>query len=95
MANSPQPRSQMMGIVQTKSDLCALIGKDHSGKVNLVVMAYVDGLVSASESVRVKKDFKDIQETFSLKHIDFLNPNHPIEFLGRIVKKRLNGQITT
>ena len=37
---------------------------------------------------------QEIQKTFSLKHIGFLTPDHPVEFLGRIIKKRRSGQIT-
>ena len=34
------------------------------------------------------------EKTFSLKHIDYLTPDHPIEFLNRVIKKRRSGQIT-
>ena len=57
-------------------------------------MAHVDDLVIAGEDHSVQKFVKDIQETFSLKHVDYLTPDHPVEFLGRIIKVKRSGQIT-
>ena len=72
----------------------AFTGCDSSGHVNLVVMAYVDDLVVSGESSSVQRSSQEIRKTFSLKHIDYLTPDHPVEFLGRIIKKRRSGQIT-
>ena len=83
-----------MNLSQMKSDPGAFTGVDASGHVNLVVMAYVDDLVVSGESSSVQRFFQEIQKTFSLKHIDYLTPDHPIEFLGRVIKKRRSGQFT-
>ena len=83
-----------MSLSQMKSAPCAFTGFNVSGHVDLIVMAYVDDLVVSGESASVQRFFQEIQKTFSLKHIDYLTPDHPVEFLGRVVKKRRSGQIT-
>ena len=57
-------------------------------------MAYVDDLVIAGEDHAVQKFIQDVQETFSLKHVEYLTPDHPVEFLGQIIKVKKSGQIT-
>ena len=42
----------------------------------------------------VKKRFKDIQKTLSLKHVEFLSRARPVQFLGRTIKERQDGQVT-
>ena len=69
-----------------KSDPCAFTGFHSSGHINLIVMAYVDDLVIAGEDHAVRKFIQDIQEIFSLKHVEYLTTDHPVEFLGRIIK---------
>ena len=54
-------------------------------------MAYVDDLVVSGESLSVQKFSQEIQKVFSLKHIDYLTSEHPVEFLGRVIKKE--GQV--
>ena len=83
-----------LNLSQMKSDPCTFTGLDSSDQLNLIVMAYVDDLVIAGEDHSVQKFVKDIQETFSLKHVEYLTPDHPIEFLGRIIKVKRSGQIT-
>ena len=83
-----------MNLSQMRSDPCAFTGFDSSGRVNLIVMAYVDDLVASGGSSSVQRFFQETQRTFSLKHIDYLTPDHPVEFLGRVIKKRRSGQIT-
>ena len=83
-----------LNLSQMRSDPFTFIGLDSSGHINLIVMAYVDDLVIAGEDHSVQKFIKDIQETFSLKHVEYLAPNHPVEFLGRIIKVKRSGQIT-
>ena len=84
-----------LNLSQVKSDPCTFTGLDSSGHINLIVMAYVDDLVIAGEDHSVQKFIKDIQETFSLKHVEYLTPDHPVEFLGRVIKVKKSGQITT
>ena len=79
---------------QTRSVPCAFAGRDSSGNINLIVMAYVDDLVVSRGSASVQSFFQEIQKTFSLKHADYLTPDHPVELLGRLIKKRWSGQIT-
>ena len=50
--------------------------------------------MSAGEDHSVQKFIKDIQETFSLKPAEHLTPDHPVEFLGRIIKVKKSGKIT-
>ena len=45
-------------------------------------MAYVDDLVIAGEDHAVQKFIQNIQETFSLKHAEYLTPDHPNQVLG-------------
>ena len=82
-----------LNLAQMKSDLCTFTGLDSSGHLGLIVMAYVDDLVIAGEAHAVQKFIQDIQETFSLKHVEYLTPDHPVEFLGRIIKVKESGQI--
>ena len=89
--------SQIMvkkGMTQMKSDSCAFLKKDQDGHVQLVVMAYVDDLVISGSAQMVKDFIVSIQEEFTLKHVNFLTPENPIEFLGRSIKRLKNGNIT-
>ena len=83
-----------LNLSQMRSGPCAFTGRDSSGHVNLIVMAYVDDLVVSGESSSVLRFFQELQKTFSLKRIDYLTPDHPVEVLGRIIKKRRSNQIT-
>ena len=83
-----------LNLSQMKSDPCTFTGKDSTGHLNLMVMAYVDDLVVAGEAQAVQEFIQEIQQTFSLKHVDYLTPDNPVEFLGRIVKVKKSGQIT-
>ena len=67
---------------------------DSTGHLNLMVMAYADDLVVAGEAQAIQKFIQEIQETFSLKHVEYLTPDNPIEFLGRIIKVKKSWQIT-
>ena len=89
--------SQIMvkkGMTQMKSDSCAFLKKNQDGHVQLVVMAYVDDLVISGSAQMVKDFIISIQEEFTLKHVNFLTPENPIEFLGRSIKRLKNGNIT-
>ena len=77
-----------------KSDTCTFTGVDSQGHLNLMVMAYVDDLIVSGEAQAVQTFTQGIHKTFSLKHVDYLTPNNPVEFLGRIVKVKQSGQIT-
>ena len=55
---------------------------------------YVDNLVIAGEDQAVQKLIQDIKEIFSLKHVEYLTSDHPVEFLGRIILVKKSGQIT-
>ena len=77
-----------------KSDPCTFTGVDSQGYLNLMVMAYVDDLIVSGEAQAVQTFIQEIQKTFSLKHVDYLTPNNPVEFLGRIIKVKKAGQIT-
>ena len=94
MASSFESSSQSLSLSQMKSDPCTFTGLDSSGHLNLMVMAYVDDLVVAGEAQAVQKFIQDIQETFSLKHVEYLTSENPVEFLGRIIKVKKSGQIT-
>ena len=83
-----------LNLSQMKSDPCTFTGKDSTGHLNLMVMAYVDDLVVAGEAQAVQEFIQEIQKTFSLKHVDYLTPDNPVEFLGRIIKVKKSGQIT-
>ena len=83
-----------MNLSQMKPDPCLFTGFGDSSHVNLIVMAYVDDLVVSGESSAVQRFFQETQKNFSLKHIDYLTPDHAVDFLGRIVKKRRSGLIT-
>ena len=48
----------------------------------------------SQEAASVQRFFQEIQKVFSLKHIDYLTSEHPVEFLGRVIKKRRSGQST-
>ena len=50
--------------------------------------AYVDDLVVSGESASVERFFQEIQKTFSLKHIDYLTPDHSVQL---VIKKRGSG----
>ena len=89
--------SQIMikkGMTQMKSDSCTFLKKDQDGHVQLVVMAYVDDLVISGSAQMVKDFIVSIQEEFTLKHVNFLTSENPIEFLGRSIKRLKNGNIT-
>ena len=81
-----------LNLSQMKSDPCTFTGLDSSSHINLIVMAYVDDLVITGEDHAVQKFIQDTQETFSLKHVEHLTPDHPVEFLGRIIKVKKSGQ---
>ena len=82
------------GMTQMKSDSCTFLKKDQDGHVQLVVMAYVDDLVTSGSAQMVKDFIVSIQEEFTLKHVNFLTSENPIEFLGRSIKRLKNGNIT-
>ena len=69
-------------------------GCDSSGNVSLIVMPYVDDLVDSGESSSVQSCFQEIQMTFSLKHIDYLSPDHLWSSSARVIKKRRSSQTT-
>ena len=47
------------------------------------------------KSAQMVKDFiVSIQEEFTLKHVNFLTSENPVEFLGRSIKRLKNGNIT-
>ena len=50
--------------------------------------------LSQESNLHSQRFFQKIQKTFSLEHIDYLTPDHPVEFLDRVIKKRRSGQIT-
>ena len=77
-----------------KSDSCTFLKKDQDGHVQLVVMAYVDDLVISGSAQMVKDFIVSIQEEFTLKHVNFLTSENPVEFLGRSIKRLKNGNIT-
>ena len=54
----------------------------------------VDDLIVSGEAQAVQAFIQEIQKTFSLKHVDYLTPDNPVEFLGRIIKIKKSGQIT-
>ena len=86
--------SQIMinkGMVQMKSDSCTFLKKDQLGHVQLAVMAYIDDLVI---SQMVKGFTSMIQEYFTLKHVNLLTSENPVEFLGRTIKRLKSGNIT-
>ena len=89
--------SQIMvnkGMTQMKSDSCAFLKKDQNGHVQLAVMAYVDDLVISGSAHMVTDFIMMIQEEFTLKHVNFLTSENPVEFLGRTIKRLKNGNIT-
>ena len=61
-------------------------GMDSKGHLNLMVMAYVDDLIVSGEAQAVQTFIQEIQKTFSLKHVDYLTPDNPVELLGRIIQ---------
>ena len=83
-----------LNLSQMKSDPCTFTGMDSQGHLNLMVMAYVDDLIVSGEAQAVQTFIQEIQKTFSLKHVDYLTPDNPVEFLGRIIKVKKSGQIT-
>ena len=83
-----------LNLSQMKSDPCTFTGMDSKGHLNLMVMAYVDDLIVSGEAQAVQTFIQEIQKTFSLKHVDYLTPDNPVEFLGRIIKVKKSGQIT-
>ena len=83
-----------LNLSQMKSDPCTSTGMDSKGHLNLMVMAYVDDLIVSGEAQAVQTFIQEIQKTFSLKHVDYLTPDNPVEFLGRIIKVKKSGQIT-
>ena len=78
------------GSQQMRSDPCAFTRCDSSGHINLIVMAYVDASLSQESHHQIKDSFR----RFRIKHIDYVTPDHLVEFLGRIIKKQRSGQIT-
>ena len=70
-------------MVQMKSDSCTFLKKDHLGHVQLAGMAYFDDLVMSGSAQMVKEFISMIQEEFTLKHVNFLTSQNPVEFLGR------------
>ena len=46
------------------------------------------------ESKSAQHFFGELQKVFALKPIDYLIHDHPMELLGRVLKKRQNGQTT-
>ena len=83
------PIDESKGFIQ---DPCTFTGVDSKCHLNLMVMAYVDDLIVSGEAQAVQTFIQEIQKTFSLKHVDYLD-NH-VEFLGRIIKVKKSGQIT-
>ena len=79
---------------QMKSESCAFLKKDENGHVQLAVMAYVDDLVISGSAQMVKDFILMIQEEFTVKHVNFLTSENPVEFLGRTIKRLKNGNIT-
>ena len=75
-----------LNLSQMKSDPCTFTGVDSKGHLNLMVMAYVDDLIVSGEAQAVQTFIQEIQKTFSLKHVDYLTTDSPVEFLGRIIK---------
>ena len=70
-------------MIQMKSDSCTSLKKDQNGHVQVAVMACVDDLI-ISGSAQMAKDFiMMIQEEFTLKHVNFLTSENPVEFLGQ------------
>ena len=62
-----------------KSDSCTFLKKDHLGHVQFAVMAYVEYLALAG-SAQMGKDFISvIQEEFTVKHVNFLTSENPVE----------------
>ena len=70
-----------------------MVSKGMVGHVQLAVMAYVDDLVLSGSAQMVKEFISVIQETFTLKHINFLTSENPVEFPGRTIKRLKNGNI--
>ena len=83
-----------LNLSQMKLDPCTFTGMDSKVHLNLMVMAYVDDLIVSGEAQAVHTFMWEIQKTFSLKHVDYLTPDNPVEFLGRIIKLKKSGQIT-
>ena len=83
-----------LNLSQMMSDPCTFAGMDSKGHLNLMVMAYIDDLVVAGEAQAAQEFIQEIQKTFSLKHVDYLTPDNPAEFLGRIIKVKKSRQIT-
>ena len=81
-----------LNLSQVKSDPCTFTGMDSTDHLNLMVRAYVDDLVVAGEAQAVQEFSQEIQKTFSLKHVDYLTPDNPVEFLGRIIKVKNQGK---
>ena len=81
------------GWIQTKSDSCTFLKKDQMGHVQLAVMVYVDDLVASGNAQMVKEFITMIQEEFTLKHVNFLASENPVEFLGRTIKR--NSKMAT
>ena len=83
-----------LSLSQMKSDPCTFTGVVSKGHLNLTVMAYVDDLIVSGEAQAIQTFIQEIQKTFSLKHVDYLTTDSPVEFLGRIIKVKKSGQIT-
>ena len=82
------------GVTQMKSDSRAFLKEDQNGHVELAVMAYVDDLVISGSAQMVRDFIMMIQEGLTLKHVNFLTSDNPVEFLGRTIKRLKNGNIT-
>ena len=82
-----------LNLSQMKSDPYTSTGMNSKGHLNLMVMAYVDDLIVSGEAQAVQEFIQEIQKTFSLKHVDYLTPDNPVEFLGRIIKVKKSEQI--
>ena len=52
------------------------------GHVQLAVMAYADDLVIAGNAQTVTEFVSVIHEELTLKHVDVLTSEHPVEFVG-------------
>ena len=75
-----------------KSDSCTFLKKNHLGRVQLAVMVYVDDLLIAGSAQMLKELM--IQEELTLKHVNFLTSENPVECFGRTIKRLKNGNIT-
>ena len=57
---------QKIGVSRMKSDPSVFTGRDSSGNVNLIVMAFVDGLAVPGESSSTQRFFQETRKFFSL-----------------------------